>query len=113
MQVSYLYGAYGCIGQLVLKHIGDSIDDMPNAHKSAVFQCCIIFLFIYFIYLGFYVAFNTVQVISRRVVGRAEETQWANLHHLDIKMAMDLMSINCLFLIWFESSNDIIFTTSK
>ena len=26
-----------------------------------------------FIYLGFYVAFNTVQVISRRVVGRAEE----------------------------------------
>ena len=27
-----------------------------------------------FIYLGFYVAFNTVQVISRRVVGRAEET---------------------------------------
>ena len=29
-----------------------------------------------FIYLGFYVAFNTVQVISRRVVGRAEETQY-------------------------------------
>ena len=28
----------------------------------------------YFIYLGFYVAFNTVQVISRWVVGRAEET---------------------------------------
>ena len=27
-----------------------------------------------FIYLGFYVAFNTVQVISRRVVGKAEET---------------------------------------
>ena len=26
------------------------------------------------IYLGFYVAFNTVQVISQRVVGRAEET---------------------------------------
>ena len=25
-------------------------------------------------YLGFYVAFNTVQVISRGVVGRAEET---------------------------------------
>ena len=25
-------------------------------------------------YLGFYVAFNTVQVISRREVGRAEET---------------------------------------
>ena len=28
----------------------------------------------YFIYLGFYVAFNTVQVISQRVVERAEET---------------------------------------
>ena len=28
----------------------------------------------WFAYLGFYVAFNTVQVISRRVVGRAEET---------------------------------------
>ena len=27
-----------------------------------------------FIYLGFYVAFNTVQVISRWVVERAEET---------------------------------------
>ena len=26
------------------------------------------------VYLGFYVAFNTVQVISRRVVGKAEET---------------------------------------
>ena len=26
-----------------------------------------------FIYLGFYIAFNTEQVISRRVVGRAEE----------------------------------------
>ena len=28
----------------------------------------------YYYYLGFNVAFNTVQVISRRVVGRAEET---------------------------------------
>ena len=27
-----------------------------------------------FIYLGFYIAFNTVQVISRQVVGRTEET---------------------------------------
>ena len=27
-----------------------------------------------FIYLGFYVAFNTVQVISQQVIGRAEET---------------------------------------
>ena len=32
-------------------------------------------IFVYlFVYLGFYITFNTVQVISRRVVGRAEET---------------------------------------
>ena len=31
-------------------------------------------LFYLLIYLGFYVAFNTVQIISRRIVGRAEET---------------------------------------
>ena len=31
-----------------------------------------------FIYLGFYIAFNTVQVISRRVVGMAEETSTYN-----------------------------------
>ena len=31
-----------------------------------------------FIYLGLYVAFNTVQVISRWVVGRAEETSTYN-----------------------------------
>ena len=30
--------------------------------------------FLYLFIWGFYVAFNTVQVISRRVVGRAEET---------------------------------------
>ena len=32
-----------------------------------------LYLFIY-LFWGFYIAFNTVQVISRRVVGRAEET---------------------------------------
>ena len=32
-----------------------------------------------FVYLGFYVTFNTVQVISRRVVGRAEETSTYSL----------------------------------
>ena len=30
--------------------------------------------FVFICLFGFYVAFNTVQVISRRVVGRAEET---------------------------------------
>ena len=36
-------------------------------------------IFNLFIYLGFYVTFNTVQVISRRVVGRAEETSTYSL----------------------------------
>ena len=44
-------------------------------HKYLIFVFeDVVTLFILFIYLGFYVAFNTVQVISRRVVGRAEET---------------------------------------
>ena len=37
--------------------------------KTNALICCL-----FIVYLGFYVAFNTVQVISRRVVGRAEET---------------------------------------
>ena len=40
-----------------------------------------------FIYLGFYVAFNTVQVISRRVVGRAEETSTYS--------SLGLCTVNC------------------
>ena len=58
---------------------------LPNAmvNRDNYLQCqnlkCLIFLakleiLLHKIYLGFYVAFNTVQVISRRVVGRAEET---------------------------------------
>ena len=35
--------------------------------------------FLVFIYLGFYVTFNTVQVISRQVVDRAEETSTYSL----------------------------------
>ena len=46
-----------------LKHMNDK--DCPGKFKS---QRSSIYLF------GFYVAFNTVQVISRWVVGRAEET---------------------------------------
>ena len=42
---------------------------LPLCHRGPRFHVdCL------FVYLGFYVAFNTVQVISRRVVGRAEET---------------------------------------
>ena len=40
-------------------------------HNKIQEICTIIFLFIY---LWFYIAFNTVQVISRLVVGRAEKT---------------------------------------
>ena len=40
-----------------------------------------------FVYLGFYVAFNTVQVISRRVVGRAEETSTYS--------SLGLCTVNC------------------
>ena len=47
----------------------DSINPFSQ-HYSRDPVCC----WILFIYLGFYVDFNTVQVISRRVVGRAEET---------------------------------------
>ena len=40
-----------------------------------------------FVYLGFYDAFNTVQVISRRVVGRAEETSTYS--------SLGLCTVNC------------------
>ena len=50
-----------------------------QSHFSRVSQCLINNCVNLFIYLGFYVAFNTVQVISRRVVGRAEETSTYSL----------------------------------
>ena len=40
-----------------------------------------------FIYLRFYITFNTVQVISRRVVGRAEETSTYS--------SLGLCTVNC------------------
>ena len=40
-----------------------------------------------FIYLGFYTAFNTVEVISRWVVGRAEETSTYS--------SLGLCTVNC------------------
>ena len=46
----------------------------PGAPELCVSVTLTINLLHIFVYLGFYVAFNTVQVISRRVVGRAEET---------------------------------------
>ena len=52
--------------------------------------CCIVYkldkMSLLFIW-GFYVAFNTVQVISRRVVGRAEETS--------IYSSLGFCTVNC------------------
>ena len=48
---------------------------LPYIIYSTILEICADFsLILHFIYLGFYVSFNTVQVISRWVVGRAEET---------------------------------------
>ena len=63
--------------------------DKIKLQKKVKFQKCfikfnqLVYMFLNFVYLGFYVAFNTVQVISRRVVGRAEETRifFSLLHH--------------------------------
>ena len=41
---------------------------------NRLYEWCQSWFCLLFVYLGFNVAFNTVQVISRRVVGRAEET---------------------------------------
>ena len=53
-----------------------SSQDASAEIAEVQFYCCyyIQSTTILFIYLGFYIAFNTVQVISRRVVGMAEET---------------------------------------
>ena len=51
-----------------LDHILDT-ETLPEYSKM-----CSMTALRFFIYLGFYIAFNTVQVISQRVVGRAEET---------------------------------------
>ena len=57
------------------------ISEFINAFKVVCFWLII------FIYLGFYVAFNTVQVISRWVVGRAEETSTYS--------SLGLCTVNC------------------
>ena len=50
---------------------GDGAIKTVNELHIVIFNRLLVCLFI----CGFYVAFNTVQVISRRVVGRAEETR--------------------------------------
>ena len=76
------------MGHVIMPHpytVYPYIDDvvgLQNTGQAAVafqtLQNLVSSLFL-FIYLGFYIAFNTVQVISRRVVGRAEETSTYSL----------------------------------
>ena len=53
-----------------------SYGGMKESIHSDLYQSTInlLSLGIFMIYLGFYIAFNTIQVMSQRVVGRAEET---------------------------------------
>ena len=46
-----------------------------------------------FIYLWFYLAFNTVQVISRRLDGRAEETSTTQLLHYKYKGNLEYLRV--------------------
>ena len=54
--------------------MSSTIPDVFSHSEENVMLIKISYPLYLFVYLGFYVAFNTVQVISRRVVGRAEET---------------------------------------
>ena len=67
------YRIYSASGILKNKFTGEELADMKNVTFPSLSSADPSNLDL-FIYLGFYVAFNTVQVISRRVVGRAEET---------------------------------------
>ena len=56
-----------------LRHIAQRQNIFKVISEFFFFVVVFILVTYLFIYLGFYVAFNTVQVISRRVVGRADE----------------------------------------
>ena len=51
-----------------------SVTTRRKKFDPGIFQMSLPSVVYLFIYLGFYVTFNTVQVISRWVDGRAEET---------------------------------------
>ena len=53
-----------------------SVDVKQEIGSKKGYQCDLLAYLCGFIYLGFYITFNTVQVILRRVVGRAEENQY-------------------------------------
>ena len=66
------YNQFPCSSVKSLSLFGDALNLAFSQTK--VLKWFLINLICPFIYFGFYIAFNTVQVISRRVVGRAEES---------------------------------------
>ena len=65
---------------IVYSLLGSTMNLQNSNYTFIVLKLPLIFATAHlFIYLGFYIAFNTVQVISRRVVGRAEETSTYSL----------------------------------
>ena len=71
IQTQYVYchvvGVNNMYANRLSRWISKHIKEKPYNLKYCI-------RFYLFIYSGFYIAFNTVQVILRRVVGRAEET---------------------------------------
>ena len=59
----------------ICRKVGSFLPLVSSLQYRTLTNCMNWFL----IYLGFYVAFNTVQILSRRVVGRAEETSTYSL----------------------------------
>ena len=78
-QTAYVFGScFSMPHNLTSMHVYliNHTIEMKEISKTCKLHIYIVTQILYqlIVYLGFYVAFNTVQVISRRVVGRAEET---------------------------------------
>ena len=80
--ITSLINIYASNSESERKSFFREIESFINSH--ALISKILIYLFIY---LGCCVAFNTVQVISRRVVGRAEETSTYS--------SLGLCTVNC------------------
>ena len=65
---------YSQPGLSVFYNKGKCKENSDHTNNGIIYHHCCSNCLKEFIYLGFYVAFNTVQVLSRWVVGRAEET---------------------------------------
>ena len=77
-------GLVALVRSLQLALLGSSSDSQMLLGNSNIHPGLVV---VYFVYLGFYVAFSPVQVISRRVVGRAEETS--------TQSSLGLCTVNC------------------